>query len=79
MDKYEIKTHTIPYQFNVEDWLLFAITVAASALLYYIWLTTYGVVGLIVVTGMCISAIGIEVKVCTFEPGITLKGKRITR
>ena len=62
MDKYEIKTHTIPYQFNVEDWLLFAITVAASALLYYFWLATYGVVGLIVVTGMCISAIGIEVK-----------------
>jgi len=62
MDKYEIKTHTIPYQFNVEDWLLFAITVAASALLYYFWLATYGVVGRIVVTGMCISAIGIEVK-----------------
>ena len=61
MAKYEIKTHTIPYQVRIEDWLLFVITVAVNALLYFFWLAAYGSVGLVIIIGMCMAAIGIEV------------------
>ncbi|HCQ00820.1 MAG TPA: hypothetical protein DIT99_09015, partial [Candidatus Latescibacteria bacterium] len=61
MEKHEIKTHTIPYQVKIEDWLLFVITVAVNALLYFFWLAAYGAVGLVIIIGMCMAAIGIEV------------------
>lgn len=62
MEKYEIKTHTIPSHVKVEDWLLFIIIVGVSAILYFLWLATYGTVGLIIITAICIAAIIIVVK-----------------
>jgi|GEM_PF-3593904 hypothetical protein len=62
MEKYEIKTHTIPYHVKAEDWLLFVITIGVSACLYFFWLSAYGAVGLISMTVLCIAAIGLEVK-----------------
>ena len=62
MEKHEIKTHKIPYQVKIEDWLLFVITVAVNAFLYFFWLAAYGAVGLVIIIGMCMAVISIEVK-----------------
>lgn len=62
MEKYEIIPNTVPYHVKVENWLMFVIIIGISAVVYFSWLATYGTVGLIIITGLCIVAISIEVK-----------------